>query len=355
MTRISKREEMVKQIISYFSIEITSDIYWKLFIFSKFSHYTQQASPKKIKSALKKEYEHILLDKNNFFNRFSKINEEKLQESLDKFLHNDKRIKNVTNSKNLIDVIPRSTFAGWIETLYPHPYTMGIVSKSWEYHTLNAMQNFFFGKTYDSFKISHPKTDLSYFYFSKANIKYCYFFNIVKCYDIAELDMNSRRDRRWDLTLYSALFDNEHTNALDVKYQSIASKNNQRIDFIDFYRDFIGTVENLRNGYDFCHSPYVVLCHIPHEEKRGEETQNISSSLFKPWDDGPPFLPFPIYKFESYNELLDKHNDYNNFPSQLDKLKKHYCKMTSQKYNHITFESREEFASLFCDICCHSS
>lgn len=354
---MTKREKMVNRIHSYFATELTSDIYWKLFIFANFSHYTQKASPKKIKLALHKEYERILTDKENFFNRFTKISEETLKTSLESFSgRSNNRINNVLKPKHpqdhkrIIDLIPQTTFTNWIKTLYPTPYQMGILRESWSYDTLNIMQHFFFGTTYKDLKISTPKTDLFDFCFSNPNTRYFYFFNVVRCYTVGEFDKVSPLARQWDLTLYSALFIDGQSKPLNDKYRSIAEQNGRNIPFIDFYGSFIDNINPLCNGYDFCHSPYIVLCHIPREAKRGTTTPYLSSTLFDLWVDKPIVVPFPIYIFESYDELLEKSDKYINFPSLLKNLNDYYRDFTSKKYDNIRFENRRDLASIIHDL-----
>lgn len=347
----TKRKRCCQHILSYFSPVITADIYWKLFVFSHYSHHTQICPTVSIKQAIEQEYIRILnLPEEDFFKPFKNITEVTLKTSMDKLLNDSNKIKRILDKKNCKDIIKltgKGNFTTWIHELYPSPLIMGIPSEIWNKESKAVMYKFFFNSTDIKLRISPPPFDSFEFFFSNPNMNYLYIFNVVKRYPPPSDMTFQYKNHLYDCTLFSALF-TDKASSLKNKCKSLAFEQEQKFNFSERYDSLINRGKSLFHNDDFYHTSTLALIHIPAYISANGRTENLEN-LF----DYSNMVGCPIYIFHSYDELIKKlstHTLSPKFIKKLKQLRKLYRQAQEPRYTMNSFQDLTTTLNAFRDL-----
>ena len=321
---MTEYQEYVERIFKYFSSEISAELYWKLFIFANFTNSDQTQSFSDIRKALKQESKNISSKSDSFYNRFTNITQTNLESSLKRF--NSEKIKRVlqySTQEQLIRIIHVTTFNKWIQDLYPLPCAMGIATNDyWDWDSMDMVLKFFFNTT-EIYEIRLPdEVNIIEFLLSKRNVTYLYFFNHATTYPPDMQKFDTRNSRKWDHTVFTALFNSERIPACKQNRKSVALSYNYHIDFYDYYRTIL--TQEIRQS-DFKTS-CIALFYIP---KNAEQLFDFSSTKM---------FPCPFLIFHSYEELLAKSRTCNSLPSKLGFLRGLTNEMNKKCYQMSNYQ-----------------
>lgn len=345
---MTKRNEYTQKFLKSFAPKITADLYWKLFIFSYFSHHTQHKSYAKIKHEMDMEFDRI--KQGTPFHQCSlTMPLDELEASKKTFQSNDskkiKRVLQFTSIEQLPKLIGISTFTNMIKDIYPSPFLMGLPFEYWNTDSINAMQKYFFNTTKHTFHLIQNFDAVTYF-FSNPNFELFYFFNVIKQYPLANEDKFQRPDRRWDHTLFSFLLTGApHNYFLGKRYQSIGTTEKWRIDFFKFFTDFF--TSSFRNDDTSSSTIPVAIIHVPTENNC--RIFNFENKVF----------PYPMFIFSSYDDLIEKlqvsHAPNDNLLQQRLKdiytLRNYYTE--AHKFHMERFSQRREIQEKIHDRIIH--